>query len=164
VLRYAQSLPFFYISFSRMKTNLKETMRRLRNSQKKSNRSLKIWLPPSSVRIDHFKSISNILICCFASGRGGCKVKELEQLSGARIHMSDSSDDKNIKLCIIQGNPTAVELADGLIEEIVEQMKSIETSSVTVPHWTLGKIIGMSLQCGIQTGISHFLIRRKGRS
>ncbi|CAK1555918.1 unnamed protein product [Leptosia nina] len=82
------------------------------------------------------KSIVSALI-----GRNGSNIKDIEQKSGSLIHFKKFSD-KDYDVCIIRGRSSATQVAETMIHDFIKQQPLIESDSMEVPCWTVGRIIG----------------------
>lgn len=64
-------------------------------------------------------------------------------MSGARISFRDAEAGNTEKrICIIRGQPSAIRVAEGLIQEAVASHVPPEESFMLVPGWAVGRIIG----------------------
>ncbi|GFU38205.1 poly(rC)-binding protein 3 [Nephila pilipes] len=95
------------------------------NSVRNLNRTLS---PTSTSEM----SISNDLIGCII-GKGGTKINEIRQMSGAIIKVSNTEEGSKERTITITGTPAAVNCAQYLINTSIERHKSLDPKSCPAP-------------------------------
>lgn len=77
----------------------------------------------------------------FFIGRNGSNIKQIEEKSGAMIHFKKFSE-KDYDVCIIRGRSNATQIAETLVHDFIKQQPLIVESNISVPGWSVGRIIG----------------------
>ncbi|GIY25024.1 poly(rC)-binding protein 3 [Caerostris darwini] len=95
------------------------------NNVRNINRNL---TPTSTAEMN----ISNDLIGCII-GKGGTKINEIRQMSGAIIKVSNTEEGSKERNITITGTPAAVNCAQYLINANIERHKALDPKSCTTP-------------------------------
>lgn len=88
------------------------------------------------IEVEVPKSIVAALI-----GRNGSNIKQIEEKTGAMIHFKKRSE-KDYDVCIIRGRSDATQIAETLVHDFIKQQPLIVESNISVPGWSVGRIIG----------------------
>ncbi|XP_063438275.1 tudor and KH domain-containing protein-like isoform X2 [Mytilus trossulus] len=76
-------------------------------------------------------------------GRQGAMIKEIQQISGARVNFTDNKrDSQEERGVVIRGTPEAAQMAENMIRKIIGELPVIVTEEMVVPGKCLGRIIG----------------------
>ncbi|VDI17447.1 tudor domain-containing protein 2 [Mytilus galloprovincialis] len=76
-------------------------------------------------------------------GRQGAMIKEIQQVSGARVNFTDNKrDSQEERGVVIRGTPEAAQMAENMIRKIIGELPVIVTEEMVVPGKCLGRIIG----------------------
>lgn len=67
-------------------------------------------------------------------GRGGMKIKDVEQRTLTKIRFSDNEITETERICVIRGTPENVTLAEAIITDIIASQPIIETYETSVPQ------------------------------
>lgn len=76
-------------------------------------------------------------------GRQGAKIKEIRQLTGARVDFRDDNrDTEEDRTAVVRGNLEAAQQAENMIRKIIAELPVLVTEEISVPGKCLGRIIG----------------------
>ncbi|XP_063437862.1 tudor and KH domain-containing protein-like [Mytilus trossulus] len=76
-------------------------------------------------------------------GRQGAMIKEIQQISGAKVNFTDNKrDSQEERGVVIRGTPEAAQMAENMIRKIIGELPVIVTEEMVVPGKCLGRIIG----------------------
>lgn len=78
-------------------------------------------------------------------GRSGTKIRGIEKQTNCKICFKEQNSEEDFRVCVIRGEASGCDLAQSLIQEVVENLPSIVVKELWVPRVAVGRIIG---RCG----------------
>ncbi|ODM99995.1 Tudor and KH domain-containing protein [Orchesella cincta] len=75
-------------------------------------------------------------------GKKGVNIKAMQAQSNTSMTFHDETLENGDRLCVIQGSPANVTLAESIIQKYITEQPIVYTETVTVPLSSVGRIIG----------------------